>query len=598
MRFVVNVYDTNDPDTVVSTDPPTSVSSDAVTLTIDPTVFPTVTATTDLPTLAPTFAPSEVLSDFPTGAKSLEPSFVPTTKSPTLSPSDSPSSNLSHLPSSKPTIRTANPTILTSPPTPSPTPPQTTDPTLFPTPRPTPSPTPGPTLFPTIVPIPDATPGPTLFPTARPSSPPTRSPSSTPTQEESSEPSRRPTLNPTFSTEAPVQNSLPPELPTKLDGESITQTLSGLQIGMAGITELSASSKASWEELTRSFSTSSVFNDLKDSVSNFVTTYEITNTSPITLQRHHRMTRGIQRELQTQQGIIVEYTQTFRYDTVDPTTFTPILLATLPFETDSQRTAYVTLLGTSSDDTLSEVTGVSEIQISEASSPSASPESSPTNAPSNYTSTESSFWTKAAIIGVACGGAALLILVVIFCICCFCRKGDAEDGDGKSNADPPLQVDVRADDVSALAGPQGGPPTYGDQSVATVDYDYSKAYGGAGDTSVSSAGGTFGSNTQNITLPSNAAATGALGAMDTDDNDSYDAQLADPRLSTKEEVLHIFAPPGKLGVVIDTPDDGAPVVHAVKDSSVIADRIVVGDKLVAVDDEDVRSMTADRKSVV
>ena len=60
----------------------------------------------------------------------------------------------------------------------------------------------------------------------------------------------------------------------------------------------------------------------------------------------------------------------------------------------------------------------------------------------------------------------------------------------------------------------------------------------------------------------------------------------------KEELIHIFAPPGKLGVVIDTPDDGAPIIHAVKDSSVIADKIQVDDKLVAVDDEDVRQMTA------
>jgi C-terminal processing protease CtpA/Prc len=60
----------------------------------------------------------------------------------------------------------------------------------------------------------------------------------------------------------------------------------------------------------------------------------------------------------------------------------------------------------------------------------------------------------------------------------------------------------------------------------------------------------------------------------------------------REEVIHVFAPAGKLGVVIDTPDDGAPVVHAIKDSSVIADKLQVGDKLVAVDDEDVRMMTA------
>jgi membrane-associated protease RseP (regulator of RpoE activity) len=133
-------------------------------------------------------------------------------------------------------------------------------------------------------------------------------------------------------------------------------------------------------------------------------------------------------------------------------------------------------------------------------------------------------------------------------------------------------------------------------SVATVDYDYSKAYGGGGDTSVSSAGGTFGSHTQGFSAldPAKAAATGAtLGAAGSfSDTDSFEAHYRDPNANVKEELIEIFAPAGKLGVVIDTPDDGAPVVHAVKDSSAIANKIRVGDKLVAVDDEDVRSMTA------
>ena len=60
----------------------------------------------------------------------------------------------------------------------------------------------------------------------------------------------------------------------------------------------------------------------------------------------------------------------------------------------------------------------------------------------------------------------------------------------------------------------------------------------------------------------------------------------------KEEVLEIIAPPGKLGVVIDTPDNGAPVVHAIKDSSVIGNELQVGDQLIAVDDEDAQAMTA------
>lgn len=134
-------------------------------------------------------------------------------------------------------------------------------------------------------------------------------------------------------------------------------------------------------------------------------------------------------------------------------------------------------------------------------------------------------------------------------------------------------------------------------SVATVDYDYSKAYGGGGDTSVSSAGGTFGSNVhgQSALDPKTAAATGggvAGSSFASDADHSFENAYRDPSANVKEELINIFAPPGKLGVVIDTPDDGAPVVHAVKDSSVIADKIQVGDKLIAVDDEDVRSMTA------
>ena len=78
------------------------------------------------------------------------------------------------------------------------------------------------------------------------------------------------------------------------------------------------------------------------------------------------------------------------------------------------------------------------------------------------------------------------------------------------------------------------------------------------------------------------------------DNTIYsdDATFDQAYGGVREELLDIYAPAGKLGVVIDTPDDGAPVVHAVKDSSPIADKIKVGDKLVAVDDEDVRAMTA------
>jgi hypothetical protein len=126
--------------------------------------------------------------------------------------------------------------------------------------------------------------------------------------------------------------------------------------------------------------------------------------------------------------------------------------------------------------------------------------------------------------------------------------------------------------------------------VATVDYDYSKAYGGGGDTSVSSAGGTFGSNLQGFSTLDTGKAS-AIGAEYQDDI-SAEPRYRDPNAGVKEEYIEIVAPAGKLGVVIDTPNDGTPVVHAVKDSSPIVNEIRVGDKLVAVDDEDVRRWSA------
>lgn len=138
-------------------------------------------------------------------------------------------------------------------------------------------------------------------------------------------------------------------------------------------------------------------------------------------------------------------------------------------------------------------------------------------------------------------------------------------------------------------------------SVATVDYDYSKAYGGGGDASiVSSVGGTLGDNTRQTAgdvAAGSAAARAALGASFESNDPQQQQQMLlrnqqYNREAYHEQVMIIEAPAGKLGVVIDTPDDGAPVVHAVKDSSVIADQIQVGDKLIAVDEEDVRSMTA------
>lgn len=71
------------------------------------------------------------------------------------------------------------------------------------------------------------------------------------------------------------------------------------------------------------------------------------------------------------------------------------------------------------------------------------------------------------------------------------------------------------------------------------------------------------------------------------DDGSFEQQFVDP-----EERFDVVAPAGKLGMVIDTPNGGVPVVHAIKETSVLADQVRVGDRLLSVDGEDCTGMTA------
>jgi len=212
--------------------------------------------------------------------------------------------------------------------------------------------------------------------------------------------------------------------------------------------------------------------------------------------------------------------------------------------------------------------------------------------------------STSAIIGIAVGGAAGLLLLLGGGYYFFRNKNNGAKqvySDGFYDDAPVSTVNSRMnnenDDISTLAestthklSGRSGIGGYGDQSVATIDYDYSKAYGmGGGDSVVSASGGTFGSGTHGgQTTLGDLNPTGATASV----SSLLEDGLLGENATTKDVFFEVYAPPGKLGVVIDTPNNGVPVVHAIKDSSVIANKLQVGDKLVAVDDEDVRTMTA------
>jgi hypothetical protein len=89
-------------------------------------------------------------------------------------------------------------------------------------------------------------------------------------------------------------------------------------------------------------------------------------------------------------------------------------------------------------------------------------------------------------------------------------------------------------------------------------------------------------------------AGGLLGArrMDLDEQVQYKERKSDEALPQKRTGLYdVYAPPGALGIVVDTTKDG-PVIHSMKASSSLLGLAGPGDLIVGLDDLDTRSMTA------
>lgn len=87
---------------------------------------------------------------------------------------------------------------------------------------------------------------------------------------------------------------------------------------------------------------------------------------------------------------------------------------------------------------------------------------------------------------------------------------------------------------------------------------------------------------------------GLLGArgMDSGEEEQYKERLSGgARPAQRSGLYDVFAPPGPLGIVVDTTKDG-PVIHSLKATSALLGLVGSGDLIVGLDDEDTRSMTA------
>jgi hypothetical protein len=137
--------------------------------------------------------------------------------------------------------------------------------------------------------------------------------------------------------------------------------------------------------------------------------------------------------------------------------------------------------------------------------------------------------------------------------------GDRDDISTLGDPIPPhLRHEYTADDPTAFN-------STGDS--LTADYDFQKAY-----------------------------RSGQVSMMDTNTESdpstfvSKDDVTLEAEYTCKSNQFQVEAPPGLLGLVLETSEEGVPVVHAIKKTSCLALEVQVGDYLVAVDGEDVTTM--------
>jgi hypothetical protein len=188
--------------------------------------------------------------------------------------------------------------------------------------------------------------------------------------------------------------------------------------------------------------------------------------------------------------------------------------------------------------------------------------------------------------------------------------GGGQHGTHATTADPSRQrwtneilVDPSADDVSTLGGSvlaglnmvEGNAAPEDDPTVSVnLDYDYGRSRYNTDESRSRSMGDTVSAEPTTFTSYSK---FGMLGDSVFADDQSFEQQYADEYFDSDKtdgrvKPFEVRAPPGMLGMVVDTPDGSVPVVRNLKPDSVLKGRVLIGDRLISVDNQNVTKMTA------
>lgn len=553
----------------------------------NPTISPSSRPTFD-PTAKPTMPPSPEPTEEPTSP----PTDASTTMRPSLTPlveTEEPSIFPTSLPSSYPT---STPTFV-------PTSRDSAEPSITPTIAASAVPSSGPTLLSSQTPSHQPTALPSNAPTSLPSQTPTStllpssSPSSTPTISPTASPSDHPTAMPSFS-----PTNAPSGTPTQKPTFPLQSTLIELVMFFEGIDEeIPRGDQFSYDDITgnhilkelESIADDYSFDDL------YVRTDFVKQTLIIPVLEDAPTEAPIQSRALQEQPVLKVVSETvvkFRSPDVNPNVRIMIAGA---FNEKEERSLYLAELKALPGGAFASVINL-KVEVDGEEVPEqivAQPQ--PGDSPGI---------NIAPIIGGVAGGIAVVIgaFLIFRRGGCRCRrrwaKGDVTFATTKeARSGERINTDVLVepqDEISTLGDPMytaGGmmmvPGLEKDETVANShisgDYEYSRNYQARqrADTLQSS----LGESKQDSDI-SSFAAFGKDAVFD-DDDISFEQQF-----SAMEHRFEVVAPAGKLGMVIDTPSGGMPVVHAIKDTSILADKVMVGDRLISVDDEDTTGFTA------
>ncbi|KAL9190154.1 hypothetical protein ACHAXT_007365 [Thalassiosira profunda] len=374
---------------------------------------------------------------------------------------------------------------------------------------------------------------PTKAPTPPPSMPPTARPTDAPI---TAEPTKMPVSRP--STSAPVSSfespTVSPTTPQSNNLQEVPSATEQYRMALYGIDRLE--DEEAWARLTAEYIVDYFTSIEPGVVFNLTVDVAVQQQQSSGNEQPIASTGTRRRKLQwdeEEKYVLVDYNQTSSYSTADPTRYNRYYVAARPFETGSE--GYIAALANLSP-YYDAVESIGPIQIVYAADGSGSAQSTIPGEGS-----EESGGTNAGAIaaGVVCG---LIVVVAILAIVYLerrRRKGDTE-----------------------YMQPVGNGPLSSMGQRRSLDVEPSSSQNVFDDAAF-----------DNLPGPPEHSA-------------SY--------LSTGSEiVVGILAPPGKLGVILDTRPEGGPAyVTTIKETCPIADQIFLGDKVIAVDGEDVQKVSA------